>query len=158
MRKVTLLLAPLCMSWASAVSSSLPSDEQQLLALHQAGLTAHLEGDVDALLASQADDFVLVNRGDISTPTREQRRAVLGPYLATTKFDFYRDTVTPIVKVSRDGSLAWVIARVEARGTRATADAGKAGLEFEVAWIELYERRGSEWVAIGNVSSFAPNP
>jgi hypothetical protein len=26
-----------------------------------------------------------------------------------------------------------------------------------VAWIELYERRGSEWVGIGNVSSFAPN-
>jgi hypothetical protein len=157
MRKVPLLLAPLFMAWTSAVSSSLPSDEQQLLGLHQAGLTAHLKGDVDALLSAQADDFVLVNRGDISSPTKEQRRAVLGPYLATTKFDVYRDTVAPIVKISRDGSLAWVIARVEARGTRATADAGKAGVEFEVAWIELYERRGSEWVGIGNVSSFAPN-
>jgi hypothetical protein len=158
MRRVTVLLAPLFMAWTSAVSSSPPSDEQQLLALHQAGLTAHLKGDVDSLLAAQADDFVLVNRGDISTPTKEQRRAVLGPYLATTKFDFYRDTVTPIVKVARDGSLAWVIARVEARGSRATPESGKAGVEFEVAWIELYERRGSQWVAIGNVSSFAPNP
>jgi len=157
MRKVTLLLAPLVMGWTSAVSSSLPSDEQQLLGLHQAGLTAHLKGDVDALLAAQADNFVLVNRGDISSPTKEQRRAVLGPYLATTKFDVYRDTVAPIAKISRDGTLAWVIARVEARGTRATPDAGKASVEFEVAWIELYERRESGWVGIGNVSSFAPN-
>ena len=156
MHNLPLLLALLFMASTSAGSTSLPSDEQQLLELHQEGLTAHLKGDVDALLAGQADDFVLVNRGDISSPTKEQRRAVLGPYLAATKFDFYRDTVAPIVKVSRDGSLAWVVARLEARGTRATPDGGHASLEFEVAWVELYERRGAEWVGIGNVSSFVP--
>ena len=156
MRKVPLLLALLFTACTSEVPTSLPSDEQQLLDLHQAGLSAHLKSDVDALLAGQADDFILVNRGDISSPTKEQRRAFLGPYLAATKFEFYRDTVAPIVKVSRDGSLAWVIARVEARGTSATHDGDRASLEFEVAWVELYERRGSEWVGIGNVSSFAP--
>ena len=156
MRNVPLLLALLLIACASAGSTSLPSNEQQLLDLHQAGLTAHLQRDVDLLLAGQADDFVLVNRGDISSPTKEQRRQFLGPYLAATKFDFYRDTVPPIVKVSRDGSLAWVVARVEARGTSATPDGGHASLEFKVAWVELYERRGAEWVGIGNVSSFAP--
>ena len=51
-------------------NSSLTADERQLLALHQAGLTAHLRGDIDALLTGQADDFVLVNRGEISSPSR----------------------------------------------------------------------------------------
>ena len=157
MRNRPLVPVLLLMACTSAVSNTLPSDEQQLLELHKAGLTAHLKGDVDALLARQADDFVLVNRGDISSPTKQQRRAFLGPYLAATKFDFYRDTVAPVVKVSRDGSLAWVVARVEARGTRATPNGGHASLEFEVAWVELYERRGGEWVEIGNVSSFAPS-
>jgi hypothetical protein len=157
MRKLPLLSALLLMAFTSEVPTSHPSDEQRLLELHQAGLSAHLKGDVDALLAGQADDFVLVNRGEISSPTKEQRRGVLGPYLAGTKFDIYRDIVPPIVKVSRDGSLAWVIARMEARGLRATPQSGHASLEFEVAWIELYERRGAEWVAIGNVSSFPPS-
>jgi hypothetical protein len=156
MRTVSLLLALLFASCTSEVPTSPPSDEQRLLDLHQASLSAHLNGDVDALLAGQADDFVLVNWGDISSPTKEQRKAFLGPYLADTKFDFYRDTVPPIVKVSRDGSLGWVIARVEARGTTPTPEGGHASLEFEVAWVELYERRGPEWVGIGNVSSFAP--
>jgi ketosteroid isomerase-like protein len=129
------------------------SDVHELLALHEAGLAAHLNGDVDALLAVEADDFLLVNRGEISSPSRDQRRQILGPYLAATRFEFYRDAVTPIVKVSRDGSLAWVAAKIEARGIREGSD---RPLEFKVAWIELYERRGGEWISIGNASSFEP--
>jgi hypothetical protein len=156
MRAVPLFLSLLFVACTSEVPSSIPSDEQQLLELHQDGLTAHMKSDVDMLLAGQADDFVLVNRGDISCPTKEQRRQFLGPYLAATKFEFYRDTVTPIVKISSDGSLAWVIARVEARGISVAADGTEVDIEFEAAWIELYERRGNAWLSIGNVSSFVP--
>lgn len=156
MRKAPFLLSLLFVACTTEAPSSLPSDEQQLLELHQAGLTAHLKRDVDLLLGGQADDFILVNRGEISSPTKEQRREVFGPYLASTNFEFYRDTVAPIVKVSRDGSLGWVIARVAARGASSAPDGTDVGIEFEAAWIELYERRGQEWFAIGNVSSFVP--
>jgi hypothetical protein len=156
MRELSLLLSFLLAACTSGPPPSLATDEQQLLALHQAGLKAHLQNDIDALLASQADDFVLVNRGEITSHSREQRREFLGPYLAATQFEFYRDASAPIVKISRDGSLGWVIAKVAARGTRATSSGADVGLEFEAAWIELYERRGHEWIAIGNVSSFAP--
>ena len=113
-----------------------------------------MDRDIDALLAPQAEDFVLLNRGEISQPSREQRRAFLGPYLAATTFEFYRDATPPLVKVSRDGSLGWVVAQVEARGFAVTPQGERKPVEFEVAWIELYERRGSEWVSIGNASSF----
>jgi hypothetical protein len=126
------------------------ADEQALLRLHEAGLKAHLDSDVDALLAPQSDDFVLMNRGEISSPSKAERRQFLGPYLEATTFEFYRDAVKPVVKVSRDGSLGWVIAQVEARGANATG----RSLQFVVAWIELYEKRSGEWVAIGNASSF----
>jgi hypothetical protein len=153
MRGLSLLLALAIAGCNAGPPSSRDSDVQQLLAMHQAVLTAHLESDVDALLAGEADDFLLVNRGEISSPSMEQRREFLGPYLAATRFEFYRDAATPIVRVSRDGSLGWVVAKVEARGAMEGRD---EALEFEVAWIELYERRGGEWVSIGNVSSFAP--
>ncbi len=155
MREVLLLLSLLLVACTPQAPSSLPSDEQQLLELHQAGLTAHLAGDIDTLLAGQADDFILVNRGEVSSPSKKQRRDFLGPYLASTKFEFYRDTTPPIVKISRDGSLGWVVAKVEARGVTTTSDDRNVGIEFDVAWIELYERRGHKWIAIGNVSSFA---
>jgi hypothetical protein len=154
MREMSLLALVLIVACTPQAPSSLASDEQELLELHQAGLTAHLTGDIDALLAGQADDFILVNRGEVTSPSRKQRRDFLGPYLASTKFEFYRDAIAPIVKISRDGSLGWVIARVEARGVTTTTDDRDVGLEFAVAWIELYERRGHTWTAIGNVSSF----
>ena len=157
MREMSLLLSLLLAACTSGAPPSSSADEQQLLALHQAGLTAHLQSDIDALLAGQADDFVLVNRGEVSSPSMEQRRKFLGPYLATTRFEVYQDALAPIVKISRDGSLGWVIAKVQARGTRATSDGSDGRIEFEAAWIELYERRGTQWVALGNVSSFAPS-
>jgi hypothetical protein len=135
-------------------SRSIAADEQALLKLHEAGLRAHIESNVDALLATQSDDFMLMNRGEISSPTKSERREFLGPYLAATTFEFYRDAVKPMVKVSRDGSLGWVIAQVEARGSSAMRQGERLPLEFTVAWIELYERRHGEWVSIGNASSF----
>jgi len=130
------------------------ADEQALLKLHEAVLKAHIDSNIEALLATEAEDFVLMNRGEISSPSKAERRAFLGPYLASTTFEFYRDAVKPVVKVSKDGSLGWVIAQVEARGSAATRQGGRQSVEFVVAWIELYERRNGEWVAIGNASSF----
>lgn len=155
MRVFALLL---CLVLAACVSGpakevGLNADEQELLRLHAAGLEAHLDSDIDALLAPQAEDFVLLNRGVVSSPTLAERRKFLGPYLAATKFEFYRDAAPPIVKLSRDRTLGWVIAQVTARGQSETSQ-GERLLEFEVAWIELYEKRGGRWVAIGNGSTF----
>ena len=95
---------------ASTASTSAFSDERRLLELHEEGLKAHIDRDIGALLATQAEDFVLLNRGQISLPSKQQRREFLGPYLAATTFEFYRDMTPPLVKVSRDGSLGWVVA------------------------------------------------
>src|SRR5687767_5590129 len=61
---------------AHAAESTRPTsaDERRILALHEAGLKAHMDGDIDALLANQADDFLLVNRGEVSTPSKQDRR------------------------------------------------------------------------------------
>ena len=66
----------------------------------------------------------------------------------------YRDRVPPIVQVSADGSLGWVIAQVEAKGEQTAPDGTVETLEFVSAWIELYEQRGGKWFRTGNVSNF----
>ena len=100
-----------------------PSDAQQLLALHEEVMRAHRESDVDLLLKAEGDDYVVAGRGEITRPDRNARRERLGPYLTATRFSTYADKVPPIVKVSSDGSLGWVIVQVEARGEQ-TAPSG----------------------------------
>ena len=133
------------------------ADEQRLLELQEGVLQAHRDNDVQALLDTQADDFIVLNPGEISSPTKHELEQMLGPYLASTQFEYYRDAIPPIVKVSRDRSLGWVMAQVEVRGTQETPEGTREPLAFVVAWIELYERREQGWVAIGNASSFKPD-
>ena len=132
------------------------SDTKQLLALHEEVLRAHRESNVELLLAAEQDDYVVANRGEITRPDRKARREGLGPYLRQTRFSQYADKVPPIVKVSSDGSLGWVIVQVEARGEQTTSAGGVKPLEFVSAWIELYEKQGGRWRRVGNVSNFKP--
>lgn len=155
LRCLTPLFAVFVAVSACQTSKQSPSDEAALMTLHVAGLKAHIDGSIDSLLANQSDDFVLVNLGEISTPTKQERREFLGPYLETTRFETYKDRVEPIIKISPDGTLGWVVAQIEARGTAVTPE-GERPVEFMAAWIELYERREGKWVSVGNSSSFKP--
>ena len=129
----------------------------KLLALHEDVMRAHRESNADLLLRSEAPDSVSANRGQITQPTLDERRARFQQYLASTRFAEYIDLVPPVVKVSNDGSLGWVIVQVRGSGMQTTQDGGSQPLVFESAWIELYERRGDNWYRIGNVSNFKPS-
>jgi len=150
------IIASLATRAASPPAAAAPaiSDEESLRALHAKVLRAHRESNVDLLLEGAADDFIQANRGEIRRPTLEERRARFAGYLGRTTFEVYRDLAEPIVKVSRDGTLGWVIAQVEGRGVQATEAGAKEPVEFVSAWIELYEKRGGRWVSIGNLSNF----
>ena len=131
-------------------------DTARLLALHAEVMKAHRLGNVELILRAESQDYVVANRGEISRPTVEQRRARLGPYLGSTRFDEYLDVAPPTVVVSRDGTLGWVIVQVRARGEQTAANGTRQPIAFESVWIELYEKRGTEWLRVGNVSNFKP--
>lgn len=139
---------------SSTTATTTKDDEAALLALHRDGIEAHLQNDVDRLLAPESDDFVLVNRGEVSHPDKKSRAAFLGPYLRSVRFERYADTIEPIVKVSPDGRLGWVIVQVEVKGVARTQAGTEEPLEFVSAWISLYEKRGDRWYRTGNVSNF----
>lgn len=148
----TLLLVSL--SCATTGPANREADTRELLRLHAKGLRAHLESNVDLLFEGSGDEFVVVSRGEVITPNLAERKASLGPYLQQTRFSMYRDRIPPIVKVSADGTLGWVIAQVEAKGEQTTENGAVEPLEFVSAWIELYEKRNGRWIGVGNVSNF----
>ena len=128
----------------------------RLLGLHEEVMRAHRESNVDLLLRAEAPDSVSANRGQITQPTLGERRARFQQYLGATRFTEYIDVVPPVVRVSADGSLGWVIVQVRGAGMQTTQQGSSQPLAFESAWIELYERRGGDWYRVGNVSNFKP--
>jgi hypothetical protein len=135
-------------------AASAGTDVEELRRLHDKVMRAHLQGNIDLLLEDEAAEYVVAGRGEVSRPGIADRRARLGSYLDRTKFQEYRDVAEPLVSVSTDGTLGWVIVQVQARGIRTAPDGKKETVEFMSAWIELYQKRNDRWYRVGNVSNF----
>ena len=130
------------------------TDAERLAALHQKAMRAHLESDVELLLEDEAEAYVVASRGEVIRPTLAERRAQFGSYLGRTTFSEYRDIAEPIITVSADGTLGWVVVQVHAVGEQAGADGETHRIEFTSAWIELYQKHDGRWLRVGNVSNF----
>ena len=156
LRAVPVVLALLSITSCITVRRSGGDASAELLALHQAVIDAHATSDVELLLRDESDEYVVANRGEITTPSKAARRARFSAYLGSTKFAVYRDEVAPVVRVSEDGTLGWVIVQVYARGEQRGESGQATPVEFTSAWIELYERRDGRWLRTGNVSNFKP--
>ena len=149
----TLSLLSSCVSPSSYDTSE---DERILLQRHEAVLASHRTADVDSWMAMEADTVISANGGTITFSTPQERRERRTAYLQATTFESYRDVRPPVVQISDDGSLGWVIAEVEVIGTR-TLDTGTSDRSANVwAWIELYRKIDGEWKAVGNVSNSRP--
>ncbi len=108
------------------------------------------------LAGRSSDSFFSVDRGEVSFPSAAEREAMFRSYLGATTFTEYRDLRKPIVRVSGDGSLAWMVVQVEVSGTQRAPSGAERSLEFVSAWVMLYEKRDGEWVRAGVASTFKP--
>ena len=148
-----LILLPLL-----AISSGLSAqnrnfDERQLLHLHAEVIKAHVERQVDVWMSIESENFISVNGGRVTFPGFSERREQRSAYLQGASFSTYRDLREPIVRISEDGSLGWLIAEVEVVGTVPDPDSGRNSFHDIWAWIELYEKTDQGWRLIGNVSN-----
>jgi hypothetical protein len=60
----------------------------------------------------------------------------------------------PIVRISKDASMAWVIVRVKVRRTQKDISGKENETKFIYAGIMTYEKQNNKWMAIANVSTF----
>ncbi|GMV05695.1 MAG: hypothetical protein AMXMBFR53_19720 [Gemmatimonadota bacterium] len=143
--------------WTTPVLAQDTADHvRELRRLHNELLEAHRTGDVDRWMSVEANEFVSANGGRITFPGPADRRTQRAAYLGSATFEIYRDLREPIVRVSEDGSLGWLIAEVEVRG-HAPSSSGEPEPFHDIwAWIELYEYRDGSWQVVGNSSNRRP--
>jgi hypothetical protein len=137
---------------------SVLTDEQKLLRLHRIAMDAHLFGDAEMMKGTFGTEGVVVSRGEVYPTDAGGSEAMMDRILSNRDYTRYDDLIRPIVRVSDDGSLGWVIVRISAEGVRFDADGQPSGpLEFISAWISMFEKEDGDWKQIGNVSNFMPD-
>jgi len=102
------------------------SDESEILALHRAAIGKHVADGFDELLS---------NAHLIGKQHGFRQFRVAG----------YRQGVDPVLRMSKSGAVAWLVAEVEAFGSAATPRGRSRRIAVTLTWIELYERHGPRW-------------
>lgn len=144
-----LLLFSSCMQ-----QTDFEKERQELLQIHEADRQAHFATDVDLLLANSSDQFILVTKGDISTISRSELHSMMGTSFAGATYYEWDDLNPPMVRISRDGSMAWMITRLNVRYTRLDSSGKEQERHFVYAGIMTYEKLDGKWLRVANVSTF----
>lgn len=136
---------------------SVLTEEQKLLNHHRIIMDGHYFGQTNEMKKQQSETMIMVSEGEIYHIPGNQPDAMIDRIMSNRDYTTYDDLVRPIVQISGDGQLGWVIAQVSAKGIRFDEDGNPKGpLEFVCTWIELYEKVDGQWRMKGNVSNFQP--
>ena len=156
---VIILLLLVTFTLAEAQPSvDLEKERLELLQVHKADREAHFKTDVDLLQLRSPDEFIAVSDGKIYRTKKADERKQFAEYFKGARYYEWDDVEEPIVRISKDGSLAWMITRVRVRRVQKRASGGDNERKFIYAGIMTYEKQGGRWMRVANVSTFEVLP
>ena len=131
----------------------LEKERLKLLEVHKADREAHFKTDVDLLQLRSPDEFIAVSDGKIYRTKKADERKQFAEYFKGAKYYEWDDVEEPIVRISKDGSLAWMVTRLRVRRVQKGNER-----RFIYAGIMTYERQDGRWMRVANVSTFENSP
>jgi hypothetical protein len=134
--------------------SEIEKAKEELLVIHANARRAHFATDANALFANHAESFIRVANGAIQHISREAIRQDFEQYFKNATYYEWDDLEPPIVQVSQDASMAWMITRTKVRRTQTDEAGVQREQEFVYAGIMTYEKQDGQWVRTANVSTF----
>src|SRR5437764_7699713 len=157
MKAFILLLFIACAASASAEpSADLEKEKAELLRIHTSDRESHFKTDVDRLLENSPEEFISVGRGKINRSSKDDARKMFTGYFRDAKYYEWDDVEEPIIRISNDASMAWMITRTRVRRVQKTADGTEKEEKFVYAGIMTYEKRDGRWMRVANVSTSEP--
>jgi hypothetical protein len=151
---ILLLLLPLA---ACSKTAGREADHAELLRLHEQARTAHLEKKADLLVSTFSDSFVQINHGVVSRPTHEESRRRMQTYFDRSTFQEWDDTAPPIIRISPDGHMAYVIVQKSVRLTSPDSSGAARAEHSLFAWVEIYEKQAGKWTLMAVASTDRPD-
>ena len=132
-----------CQSEKPAVDLSL--ETQQILKLHNLQRQYHFEKDSVSFADQLSKNFISVNRGYITNPSRDETISRYHNYLSSVEFETWDDVSEPIIRFSEDGKMAYTIVDKIVRLRYELEDGEEVQDETHYAWTTIYRKYGDEW-------------
>ena len=147
----------LCISCKKSQPFSIENETANILKLHHAQRDYHFNKDSIAFANQLSKNFISVNRGEISSPTKEATITRYNSYFSSVEFVKWDDVLEPIIKFSDDGSMAYTIVDKIVTVTFKDSTGSLIEEETHFVWTAIYKKYGNEWkidhVASTNIPS-----
>ena len=121
------------------------ADLAELMRLHEQQKTAHLGYNAELFVEMFAENLTQLQRGNVSTRTKAENLARFKNYFSSFKFIEWENIKPPIVKISKDGSLATIIVQKRVRGTYKNEKGEEISGQTDFAWLEVWEKIDGKW-------------
>ncbi|MFC2079580.1 hypothetical protein ACFLSZ_06340 [Candidatus Bipolaricaulota bacterium] len=133
----------------------LEREKKTLLDMHAMDRAAHFATDAEDAVSRLSDEQIIVREGTIRHMSRDAVRAITAEYFSGATFHEWDDVEPPIIRVSDDASIAWMINQTRVRLTRKDAEGNDSEVAFVYAGILTFEKKDGAWQRTANVSTFA---
>jgi hypothetical protein len=129
-------------------------EKARLLQLHESALRAHLENNARTFLAAYASEWYEVRNAGVRLRTKEEAFPSIEQYFQRTHFSDISEITAPIIHISTDASMAWVIGAIGVRATQEGSNGKERDFSFRCAWVSIYEKQDGQWAQVVDASSF----
>jgi ketosteroid isomerase-like protein len=126
-------------------SIDVEKEKAGILAANEAVRQAHFEHDAAKFLSQNAQEWFSVRDGTVSLKNKESYREGLDQYLKSVDFSEVTSLTPPEIKISDDGTMAWLIGNVRVTGTQKQGDGSYTSINFVSAWLAVYEKQEGAW-------------
>ena len=132
----------------------LEKERAELLKIHRLDREAHFKTDASMLMERFPEEFIYVGEGKINKISKEEQRKSFTEYFRDAKYFEWDDLEPPIIRLSKDGSMAWMIVRNRVRRVQKDKSGVERERKFIYAGIMTYEKQDGKWMRTANVSTF----
>jgi hypothetical protein len=150
---IVVSLVAACENIADSQSVELESEKQALLDMHMADRQAHFDTDATALFENSLDTFIWVGNAQIIRISKADATQRFEENFSGATYSSWDSLDEPIIRISDDGTLAWMITKLEVRRTKKDASGEEVPEGFTYAGIMTYKKVGGKWLKEANVST-----
>ena len=147
-------LVTACKDKADNQPVDLKKEEQALLAMHMADRKAHFETDANALFENSLDTIIWVGNAQIIHISKADAIKRFEENFSGATYAKWDNLDEPILRISDDGTLAWIITKLEVKRTKKDGSGEEVPEGFIYAGIMTYKKVGRRWLKEANVSTF----
>jgi hypothetical protein len=133
--------------------ADIEKEKQRLLATYKEDRRAHILGDFVYIQNNRVDSFLSVHDGAIYKFNRQQTKDSMQRFFKRAQYDNWDDVEQPVINVSEDGSMAWLIYKIYVRRSEQNKQGSITQEEFIRAGINTYVKSDGRWMKTADVST-----